>query len=105
MTQRHRFVTDLEGLRTAQLKEWRIHNVTSLQRSVLGGELSSLNQGLIVYDVDVKKQEKEALERLNKYVESEDDALLVTVSLERLTELLGYVLPKVDRYILKHNEY
>lgn len=70
-----------------------------------GREHRKLNKILELYGVDVKKLEDEALERLHKYANNEDEALLVTVTLEKYTELLGLILPKIEKHIFKDNEY
>lgn len=56
MATRHpnKITNEIDLKRLAEIKNFRIHNVTSIERSVLGGELGPANIGLTVYDTDKK---------------------------------------------------
>ena len=46
---------DLNGLKLNILKDWRLNPVTTSVRTTLGGTLSSLNIGLVVFDTDLNQ--------------------------------------------------
>lgn len=68
-------------------------------------EHKKLNDIFKKHGLDVDALDKQILARLNKYGSNQEKALLVTVCLERLTELGGYLLPKIADLILEDNEY
>lgn len=44
---------DIDLVRVSQLKQVRIQNITTTDRTTLGGSLSGANTGLLVYDTDI----------------------------------------------------
>lgn len=71
-------------------------NLFIRQEAQHGKEHRKLNNML---GVDTVQCDKEALEILNKYGTSKERALLVTVTLERLTCLMGIVLPLTKKWL------
>lgn len=55
-------------------------------------------------DVDTKLIDKEVVYLLNKYAPDKEHRLLVTVTLERLTYLMGVILPRFKKVLFKQNE-
>jgi hypothetical protein len=47
------FYHDLDLVKVSQLKNARIHNITTTDRGTLGGTLNSGHKGLLVYDTDL----------------------------------------------------
>jgi hypothetical protein len=45
----------VDGVKINELKNWRIHNVTTSDRTTLGGTLNAANKGLLVYDSDLNE--------------------------------------------------
>ncbi|UTS51986.1 hypothetical protein [Synechococcus phage BUCT-ZZ01] len=66
------------------------------QEAQHGKEHRKLNRML---NIDTDICDKEALDLLNKYGIDKDHALLITVTLERLTGLMGIVLPKTKSFL------
>lgn len=56
MATRHpnKITNEIDLKRLAEIKNFRVHNVTTIERSVIAGELSLANIGLTVYDTDKK---------------------------------------------------
>lgn len=44
---------DINLVRVSELKEARLHNITTADRTTLGGSLGGTNTGLVVYDTDL----------------------------------------------------
>ena len=70
-----------------------------------GREHRKLNAILQKHGLDVAKVEEQIMKRLSKYSHDEQHELLVTVCLERITGLLGHVVPAIDRFVLRNNQY
>lgn len=47
------FYVDIDGLNVNQIIGWRLHNVTTAERTALGATLGAGNAGLKVYDTDL----------------------------------------------------
>jgi len=50
------FYHDISLEQVSQLLNARIHNISTSDRTTLGGLLNSTNEGLIVWDTDLKSQ-------------------------------------------------
>lgn len=70
-----------------------------------GREHRKLNAILAKKGLDVGKLEKQILQRLKKYSPDSQHELLVTVCLERITGLLGHIVPALDPFLFKNNQY